>query len=68
LDIYFTVTDDKKGIKEAIKLIKKHQPERIMIEATGRLEMPFIIACEYADFPFGTSNLIHIKQLYWGHW
>ena len=41
LDIYFTVTNDQKGIKEAVKIIKKHAPERIVIEATGRLEMPF---------------------------
>jgi len=41
LDIYFTVSNDEKGIKEAINTIKKHSPERIVIEATGRLEMPF---------------------------
>jgi hypothetical protein len=28
LDIYFTVTNDEKDIKEAIILIKKHQPEQ----------------------------------------
>jgi transposase len=44
LDIYFTVTNDEKGIKEAVNTIKKYKPERIVIEATGRLEMPFIIA------------------------
>jgi transposase len=45
LDIYFTVINDDKDINEAIKEIKKHKPESIVIEATGRLEMPFIIAC-----------------------
>lgn len=44
LDIYFTVSNDEKGIKEALNKIKKHKPERIIIEATGRLEMPFIMA------------------------
>ena len=44
LDIYCTVTNDEKGISEAVKEIKKHNPERIVIEATGRLEMPFIIS------------------------
>ena len=62
LDIYFTVTNDEKGIKEAIRLIKKHQPERIVIEATGRLEMPFIIACASANLPFVIANPIHIKR------
>lgn len=37
LDIYFTVPNDDKGIKEAVKTIKKYKPERIVIEATGRL-------------------------------
>ncbi len=39
LDIFFSVENTDKGIKEALKVIKKHQPERIIIEATGRLEM-----------------------------
>ena len=35
LDIYFSVTNDEKGIKESIKIIKQHKPTRIIIEATG---------------------------------
>ena len=35
LDIYFTVTNDEKGINKAIKEIKKHKTTRIVIEATG---------------------------------
>jgi len=62
LDIYFTVPNDEKGIKEAVKAIKKHSPERIIIEATGRLEMPFIIACAKANLPFVIANPIHIKR------
>lgn len=62
LDIYFTVSNDEKGIKEAVKTIKKHKPERIIIEATGRLEMPFILACAKANLPFVIANPIHIKR------
>jgi transposase len=62
LDIYFTVSNDDKGIKEAVKTIKKHQPERIVIEATGRLEMPFILACANANLPFTIANPIHVKR------
>lgn len=51
LGIYFTVSNDDAGIKKAAKTIKEHQPERIVIEATGRLEMPFIIACANANLP-----------------
>ncbi|MCE0558791.1 IS110 family transposase [Motilimonas sp. E26] len=62
LDIYFTVANNEKGIKEAVKTIKKHQPNRIVIEATGRLEMPFIVACAEAHLPFVIANPIHIKR------
>ena len=62
LDIYFTVSNDEKGIKEAVKTIKKYTPERIVIEATGRLEMPFIMACAEANLPFVIANPVHIKR------
>ena len=48
LDIYFTVPNTDKGITDAIKTIKKHKPQRVVIEATGRLKMPFILACDKA--------------------
>jgi len=62
LDIYFTVSNDEKGIKEAVKNLKKYNVERIIIEATGRLEMPFIMACAKADLPFVIANPVHIKR------
>jgi len=62
LDIYFTVSNDDKGIKETIKQLKQYDIERIVIEATGRLEMPFIMACAKANLPFVIANPIHIKR------
>ena len=62
LDIYFTVTNDDKGIKEAIKKIKPHNPTRIVIEATGRLEHAFIMACSKANLPFVIANPAHVKK------
>ena len=69
LDIYirpighfFSVTNDGKGIKEAVKQLKKYQLERIVIEATGRLEMPFIMACAESMLPFVIANPIHVKR------
>ena len=62
LDIYFTVPNDEKGIKEAVKTIKKYTPERVVVEATGRLEAPFIMACAKANLPFVVANPIHIKR------
>ena len=49
LNTYFVVSNDEVGIKEAIKTIKKYTVTRIVIEATGRLEQPFIMACAKAN-------------------
>ncbi|EGQ8018492.1 IS110 family transposase [Vibrio alginolyticus] len=62
LDIYFTVPNTEKGISDAIKTIKKHKPQRVIIEATGRLEMPFILACDKAKLPYVIANPLRIKR------
>lgn len=62
LDIYFTVTNDDIGIKQAILKIKRYMPTRVIIEATGRLEQPFIIACANANIPFVLANPVKIKR------
>lgn len=62
LDIYFTVPNSDKGIKEAVKTIAKHHPQRVVIEATGRLEMPFILACDQAKLPYVIANPLRIKR------
>lgn len=62
LDIYFTVSNDEKGINKAIKEIRKHKPTRIVIEATGRLEQAFIIACANEKLPFVVANPVRIKK------
>ncbi len=62
LNIYFTVPNNEKGINDAIKTIKKHKPQRVVIEATGRLEMPFILACDKAKLPYVVANPLRIKK------
>lgn len=62
LNIYFSVDNDEKGIKHAIKDIKKHKPTRVIIEATGRLEQAFVIACDKAELPYVVANPIHIRK------
>ncbi|WP_432467577.1 IS110 family transposase [Agarivorans sp. Z349TD_8] len=62
LDIFFTVSNDDKGIKQAIKIIQKHTPLRVVIEATGRLEMPFIIACHNGKLPYVIANPVHVRR------
>ncbi len=69
LDIYvrpigefFTVENNPSGIKEAIKRIKKHKPTRIVIEATGRLEMPFACAAAKANIPIVVANSYRVHK------
>lgn len=62
LDIFFSVSNDDKGIKQAIKTIQQHSPQCIVVEATGRLEMPFILACAEAGLPYVIANPIHVKR------
>ncbi|MEH0739955.1 IS110 family transposase [Vibrio cholerae] len=62
LDAFFTVPNNEKGIKQALTTIKKHSPQRIVIEATGRLEMPFVLACTEAELPIVRANPVHIKR------
>ena len=57
LDIYvrpighfFSVSNDVKGIKEAIKTLQPFKPKRVLIESTGRLELALVK-------PFGLSSL-----------
>lgn len=59
---YFTVENNEKGIKEAIKRIKKYSPTRIIIEATGRLEMPFACAASKANLPIVIANCYHVHN------
>ena len=62
LDIFFTVSNNEDGIKKAINKIKIYKPERIVIEATGRLEIPFIIACSEVKLPFVIANPMHVRR------
>ncbi|MGO3917154.1 MAG: IS110 family transposase, partial [Pseudoalteromonas sp.] len=62
LDIYFTVENNQSGIKHAIQILIKHPVTRVTIEATGRLEQPFIIACAEANIPFVIANPVNIKR------
>lgn len=59
---YFTVPNNQKGIKEAIKRLKQHDITRIIIEATGRLELPFSCAVSKANLPIVIANPLHVHQ------
>lgn len=62
LGLYFTVSNDEVGIKQALVELKKHNITRVVIEATGRLEQAFVLACAKAQIPFVIANPVHIKR------
>jgi transposase len=62
LDIFFTVENNEQGITKAITEINKQSLERIIIEATGRLELLFVMASAKANFPFVVTNPIHVRR------
>ena len=69
LDIYihplgehFIVDNDTKGANEALKRIKPHRPQRIVIEATGRLELLFVCAAYEKGLPIVVANPMHIHK------
>ncbi len=58
---FFSVTNDQDGIADAVKRIKLLKPTRVLIEATGRLEMVFACAAFNAGLPIVVCNpgLVH---------
>jgi len=50
------------GIRSAIRFIRKFKPIRILIEATGRLEMPFFCAAHKAGLPVCVCNPIKVRK------
>lgn len=69
LDIYihplgehFIVDNNNQGVKEALKRIKHHKPQRIVIEATGRLEMLFVCAAHENKLPIVVANPMHVHK------
>jgi len=63
LDIYvrpighfFSVSNDVKGVKEAIKTLQPFKPKRVLIESTGRLELDFVCIAHKAGLPIVVCN------------
>jgi transposase len=49
-------------VKAAIKKLKAYQPTRIIIEATGRLEMAFVCAACAEGLPIVVANAGHVRS------
>jgi len=62
LDQAFSIPNNAAGIRDAIRQLKKIKPTRIVIEATGRLELPFVIAAQKAKLPVCVVNPLHVRR------
>ncbi len=59
---FFSVPNNDEGIAAAIKKIGSFNPIRVLIEATGRLEMPFAIAAYKANLPIVVCNAAQVHS------
>ncbi len=54
--------NNPKGIRRAIRFIKTFLPDRVLIEATGRLEMAFFCEAHKASLPVCVCNPIQVRK------
>jgi len=59
---FFSVSNDVKRIKEAIKTLQPLSPKRILLESTGRLELAFLCAAYKAILPIVVCNLRQVRN------
>ncbi len=59
---YFSVNNDELGIKEAVKTLQALKPARVLIESTGRLELPFVCAAHKAGLPIVVCNPARVRH------
>lgn len=59
---YFTVPNNSTGIREAMRKLRKYSPTRVVIEATGRLEQAFVLACVEHDLPIVVMNPVAVRR------
>src|SRR5210317_2115598 len=59
---YFSVENSPAGAEKAVSKIRKYQHTRVLIEATGRLEMHFVFAAHAAGLPMVVCNAGQVRQ------
>ena len=59
---YFSVENTPQGVREAVRKIRPYHPDRVLIEATGRLEMHFVCAAHKAGLPVVVCNTGQVRQ------
>lgn len=58
----FQVENNAAGVREALRRLKGFSPERVVIEATGRLEAAFVCACHKTGLPIVVANPTHVRR------
>ena len=59
---YFSVENSPEGARSAVSQIQVYHPDRVLIEATGRLEMHFVCAAHKAGLPVVVCNAGQVRQ------
>ncbi len=59
---FFSASNDKDGIKDAVKQLQPLKPTRVLIESTGRLELDFVIAAHKAGLPIVICNPGNVRN------
>jgi transposase len=59
---YFSVENSPEGARRAVSQLQTHRPDRVLIEATGRLEMHFVCAAHKAGLPVVVCNAGQVRQ------
>jgi len=62
LDQAFSVANTAAGIRDAILQLKKVKPTRVVIEATGRLELPFVLQAQKAGLVVSVVNPLQMRR------
>jgi transposase len=62
LDEFQSFDNNPEGIRTAIRFIRQFEPVRVLIEATGRLEMAFFCAAHKAGLPVCVCNPIQVRK------
>ncbi len=61
-DCLFSVPNTAQGIRDAVRQLKTVKPARIVIEATGRLELLFVVAAQKAKLPVCVVNPLQVRR------
>jgi len=62
INLYFSVENNAKGIRQAIKRLNQYSIDRIVIEATGRYEHDFVEAAIDCGLPIVIINPLRVRR------